>query len=65
MRKASLHAIQHAFEKWGHEEPLILFHKRFSKRLLEMLKDVDSSVVAAVIDLITLLLRYFSLITVH
>jgi cohesin complex subunit SA-1/2 len=57
VRKSAVQSLTVIFQKWSSEEPLILFHKRFSPRILDMLNDVDSSIVTLVIELITLILQ--------
>lgn len=58
VRLSSLISLKSIFQKWGIEEPLLLFHQRFVNRILEMSQDVDSSVVSASVDLVTQLMKY-------
>jgi hypothetical protein len=57
VRCSALNALRTVFSKWGTEEPLVLFHQRFVNRIMEMTGDVDSSVVSASIELITVLMK--------
>jgi cohesin complex subunit SA-1/2 len=58
VRLSSLISLKNIFQKWGIEEPLLLFHQRFVNRILEMSQDVDSNVVSASVDLVTQLMKY-------
>jgi cohesin complex subunit SA-1/2 len=57
VRCSALNSVKEVFLRWGAEEPLVLFHQRFVNRILEMTRDVDSSVVTASVDLITQLMK--------
>lgn len=56
VRKASIESLHACYSLWSDSPTLLVFHQKFSRRILELTRDIDSTVVAASLDLITAIL---------